>query len=78
MTIPNDILQAARDVRQALITTNEFPEMTIARAILAERRRCAARAHKYLKDLAGCSPNDDEPELIAAAVMNPDWSPPPL
>lgn len=50
----------------------------VARAILAERQRCADTARRYLEDIAGCDMNDDEPDKIAAAVMDPKWEPPSL
>ncbi|MDH0871926.1 hypothetical protein [Agrobacterium pusense] len=52
--------------------------MTIARAILAERERCADVARRYLEDIADCNMNEDEPEKIAAAIMDSKWEPPPL
>lgn len=45
-------------------------------AILAERERCADVARRYLEDIAGCNINEDEPEKIAAAIMDPKWEPP--
>lgn len=50
--------------------------VAIARAILAERERCADVARRYLEDIAGCNMNEDESEKIAAAIMDPKWEPP--
>lgn len=75
--IPADIDKAAAEVWATL--PKEGAGITaIARAILAERHRCADVARRYLEDIAGCDMNEDEPEKIAAAVMDPKWEPPPL
>jgi hypothetical protein len=49
---------------------NDMTEI-VSSAILAERQRCADVAKAYLEDLAGCDLGDDEPDLIAAAILNP-------
>lgn len=71
MTIPENAMQSAYAAIDAYHNEEDGPFLAeyIARAILAERRRCADVARKYQEDLAGCSPNDDEPEKIYAAVM---------
>ncbi|MDR5008332.1 hypothetical protein RGK87_04830 [Agrobacterium fabacearum] len=75
--IPADIDKAAAEVWATL--PKEGAGITvIARAILAERERCADVARRYLQDIAGCNMNEDEPDKIAAAVMDPKWEPPPL
>lgn len=76
--IPDDIREAAYGVAEDIATNRFKTSYLIARAILAERKRCADTARRYLEDIAGCSPNDDEPDKIAAAIMDPDWQPPPL
>lgn len=52
-------------------------DKAIEAAIIAERKRCADTARRYLEDIAGCDMNDDEPDKIAAAVLGPDWRPSP-
>ena len=42
----------------------------IAMALKAERERCAEAAKAYLDDLAGCDMRNDEPDLIAAAILS--------
>lgn len=70
--IPEDIMDMGRAVGRTLSRTPLRDEaLVIARAILAERQRCAAVARAYLEDLAGCDLRDDEPEHIARAILNP-------
>lgn len=76
--IPKDILDAARARWPSAREEAQGIHMTIARAILAERQRCADAARRYLEDIAGCDMNDDEPDKIAAAIFDPKWEPPPL
>ncbi|MDH2091241.1 hypothetical protein N5K21_21135 [Rhizobium pusense] len=73
--IPADIDKVAAEVWATL--PKEGAGITaIARAILAERERCADVARRYLEDIAGCNMNDDEPDKIVAAIMDPSWEPP--
>lgn len=75
--IPSDIDKVAAEVWATL--PKEGAGITaIARAILAERERCADVARRYLEDIAGCNMSEDEPERIAASIMDPKWEPPPL
>ncbi|WP_146175679.1 hypothetical protein [Agrobacterium pusense] len=74
--IPKDILDAARASWPSAREEANTIHMAIARAILAERERCADVARRYLEDIAGCNMNEDEPDKIAAAVMDPNWEPP--
>lgn len=72
---------AAREAAGKILyaqTRGEDIANVIARAILAERQRCADVARRYLEDIAGCDMNDDEPDKIAAAVLDPTWQSPPL
>jgi hypothetical protein len=41
----------------------------IAKAILAERIRCADIAKRYQQEINDCSPNEDEPEKVYEAIM---------
>lgn len=77
-TIPKDILDAARASWPSVREEANTIHMVISRAILAERERCADVARRYLEDISGCNLNEDEPEKIAAAIMDPKWEPPPL
>lgn len=76
--IPDDIMGAASAAWPSAREDADPIRMTIARAILAERQRCADVARRYLEDIAGCDMSDDEPARIAAAVMDPKWEPPSL
>ena len=79
MEIPGDVMETAREcVRNFDSDYVENWSDIIARAILAERQRCAYAARRYLEDIAGCEMSDEEPDKIAAAVMDPKWEPPPL
>lgn len=70
VTIPDDVRVAlAASYVKENFDSGEPWSMTIARAILAERQRCADVARRYLEDIAGCSMTEDEPERIARAVM---------
>lgn len=71
--IPEDIMQAARAALDEYKGSNPAKRMrdAVAKAILAERQRCADVARAYLEDLAGCDLRTDEPELIASAILNP-------
>ncbi len=77
-TIPKDILGTARASWPSAREEANTIHMAIARAILAERQRCADVARRYLGDIAGCNMNEDEPDRIADAVMDPKWEPPPI
>lgn len=74
--IPEDVMAAADEWSDELYegVSIEVPTSralnVIAHAILAERQRCADVARAYLEDLAGCDMRDDEPELIAAAILS--------
>ena len=76
MKIPDDVMEAARRAWPTAREEGVAIHLTIARAILAERQRCADVARRYLEDIAGCDMSDEEPDKIAAAVMDPDWQPP--
>lgn len=82
MGIPEDIMRAANEAVNGIkcFPPSDLSPLTIsiARAILAERQRCTDVARRYLEDIAGCDMSDDEPDKIAAAVMDPKWEPPPL
>lgn len=73
--IPEDVSRAAKAVMAANgfenAESDTFTTFYVARAILAERQRCAAVARAYLEDIAGCSLKEDEPDLIAAAILHP-------
>lgn len=73
--IPDDIERTAAEV-WATLPKEDAGITAIARAILAERERCADVARRYLEDIAGCNMDEDEPDKIAAAVMDPKWEPP--
>ncbi|POO54423.1 hypothetical protein CPJ18_02725 [Agrobacterium rosae] len=47
--------------------------LAIARAVHAERNRCAEVAFRYMQDIIDCSPNDDEAEKIRLAILDPNW-----
>ena len=79
-TLPIDIQSTADVVLDAILfaDSNYERRAIIAKVVLAERHRCADVARRYLEDIAGCNMNEDEPEKIAAAIMDPKWEPPPL
>lgn len=66
--IPDDIMLAAEAAFERAARGEMSAQDSIARAILAERKRCADVARAYLEDLAGCDLRDDEPGLIAKAI----------
>lgn len=74
--IPEDVLATAGGLVNTTIRNYEgnvpanVARDVIARAILAERQRCAYVAELHLSDIAGCSMRDDEPERIARAILN--------
>jgi hypothetical protein len=69
--IPEDVMRVAREVVGTIeAMPSEGNVGIVARAILAERQRCADVARAYLEDLAGCDMRDDEPELLEAAILN--------
>lgn len=82
--IPDDIMTAAGKLVDLTIRNYEkevFANVSrdhVAAAIFAERQRCADTARRYMEDIAGCDMNDDEPDKIAAAIMDPHWAPTPL
>lgn len=76
--IPDDIAEGAASICANAGITDIHAQKVFAAAILAERERCADVARRYLEDIAGCNMNEDAPEKIAAAVMDPKWEPPPL
>lgn len=80
MTYPEDIVRVANELLDQILQLNEAEHQLqeIMSTILAERQRCADVARSYLEDIAGCDMGDDEPDMIAAAVMDPKWEPPPL
>lgn len=68
MTIPEDIIEAARRHWPSARDEAEAIHMTIARAILAERQRCADVCRKI-----GETHNDgyyDIPEMCAKAILS--------
>lgn len=70
--IPEDVRNKAEDIVGELTFIPEHYDLIIemiAKGILAERQRCADAAKAYLEDLAGCDLRDDEPDLIAAAIL---------
>lgn len=73
--IPEDVKQTARElVELQSVWLRDKPHETcaelIARAILAERNRCAEKARAYLKDIGGRDLHDDEPDRIFAALQD--------
>lgn len=76
--IPDDIAEVATSICANAGITDSHARKVFAAAILAERERCADVARRYLEDIAGCNMNEDEPDKIAAAVMDPKWEPPTL
>ncbi|OOO25585.1 hypothetical protein [Agrobacterium sp. YIC 4121] len=76
--IPDDITAVAASICANAGITDSHARKVFAAAILAERERCADVARRYLEDISGCNLNEDEPEKIAAAIMDPKWEPPPL
>ena len=71
MNIPDDIIETARSAWPTAREEGIAIHMTIARAILAERQRCAETTDKYRKDeLAG-----GEARLVASyihrEILNP-------
>lgn len=76
--IPDDIAAEAASICASVGITDSHARKVFAAATLAERQRCADTARRYLEDIAGCDMTDDEPDKIAAAVMDPKWEPPPL
>lgn len=72
--IPEDVKVAAEELVNELTFVPENYDIMIdliSKAILAERQRCADVARAYLEDLAGCDLREDEPTLIANAILNP-------
>lgn len=76
--IPTDIATTASQICASVGITDSHARKVFAAAILAERQRCADTARRYLEDIAGCDMNDDEPDKIASAVLDPYWQPPSL
>lgn len=76
--IPDDIAKVAASICANVGITDSHAKKVFAAAILAERKRCADTALRYLEDIAGCDMNDDEPDKIAAAILDPKWELPPL
>lgn len=76
--IPDDIAVVAASICANAGITDSHARKVFAAAILAERQRCADAVRRYLEDIAGCNMNEDEPEKIAEAIMDPKWEPPPL
>lgn len=74
--IPDDIADVAATICASVGIADSHARKVFAAAILAERKRCADVARRYLEDVSGCSLNEDEPDKIADAVMDPDWQPP--
>lgn len=79
--IPEDIIEKSRAVLKTIREQGWEGAGVVgmlSEFILAERQRCADVARRYLEDIAGCDMNDDGPDKIAAAILDPNWSPPPL
>lgn len=69
--IPKDILDVARASWPSAREEAKAIHMTIARAILAERKRCAETTDKYRKDVAA----GGEARLVASYIHREIMSP---
>jgi hypothetical protein len=71
VTIPEDIMEMATEVALSCDPSHKHtPGYLIARALYAERRRCAAIAKAFVLDIEHCSVVHADADKIFRAVMS--------
>jgi hypothetical protein len=71
MTIPEDIMEMATEVALSCDPAHEqTPSYFIARAMYAERRRCAAIAKAFIMDIENCSVVHSDADRMFRAIID--------